>query len=274
MLGRYDRLERMALASLVTLSLAAVVAVVVEQPVVLAIAASGTVLLFGAMGVEVRRKVRLDHAATRFHVGEAVRESTAAAQLVSLIDARAPLPSMGDWAMQPSALVTMYHLVRRHRPDLVVELGSGSSTVILGHAVQAYGGRILSVEHDERFAEATRQALDAHGLTDTCSVAVAPLVDVEVEGVTRRWYDPAVFDGLEGIGVLVVDGPPELTGPQARFPAVPWLRDRLAHGAYVVLDDVHREDERRILAAWDARFPELERVESIGPRVGIRRLGG
>lgn len=237
--------------------------------VVLAVLAVG-------VAVDVRRKVRLDHEAMRWHLGESVRESTAAMQLVKALDPRAPLPPMGDWAMPPSALLALLHHVRRERPDLVVELGSGTSTVLLGHAAAAHGGRVVSFEHSAEFAEATRQQLADHGLDATCEVVVAPLVEQEVDGASVRWYDRAAVDSALGdasIGLLVVDGPPELTGPLARHPALPVLADRLAPGALVVLDDVDRNGEQEILRRWDAAH-DLVTVRSGAPRIAIRRLPG
>jgi predicted O-methyltransferase YrrM len=239
------------------------------------LATAAVVVLLGLLAllvVEVHRKVRLDHAATRAHVRAAVRETTAATQLLSLVDSPAPLPAMGDWAMQPSALLTMFHLVRRHRPAVVVELGSGASTGVLGHAVRDYGGEIVSLDHEEAFARATREAVEAHGLGATCSVVVAPLHEVTVAGHTTRWYESSALAGVHSIGMLVVDGPPELSASDARYLALPLLRDRLAPGAIIVLDDVDRDGERRILDRWDTEFPELEPVGSIAPRIAVRRV--
>ena len=269
---RYDRLEQVALGSLALLCVIGATSIVLRDSILPYVVGLVLLGLIAVLLVEVRRKLRLEHQATRFHVGEAVRESTAATQLVSLIDATAPLPAMGDWAMQPSALVTMFHLARRNRPAVVVELGSGASTVILGHAVRSFGGRVVSLDHEEAFGRATREAVDAHGLGDTCTVVVAALVDIEVGGRSVRWYDLSALSGVEPIGMLVVDGPPGATGPEARHAALPLLRDRLAPGAIVVLDDVDRDDERRTVAAWDDAFPELEPVGSPAPRIAIRRV--
>jgi hypothetical protein len=71
------------------------------------------------------------------------------------------------------------------------------------------------------------------------------------------WYAPRALDGLEDVGLLFVDGPPELTGPMARLPAVPLLRDRLAAEATIVLDDTRRADETKIAQLWADELPDF-----------------
>jgi len=52
------------------------------------------------------------------------------------------------------------------------------------------------------------------------------------------------------VDLLLIDGPPEKTGPDARYPAMRVLEDRLADAATVVFDDAHRQDERVALRKW------------------------
>lgn len=69
--------------------------------------------------------------------------------------------------------------------------------------------------------------------------------------------------------MLVVDGPPAATGPQARYPSLPMLIDRLAKNATVVLDDAHRRDELKIVEEWEASFPEFTRIENGTSRLAV-----
>ena len=48
----------------------------------------------------------------------------------------------------------------------------------------------------------------------------------------------------------MVDGPPEASGPLARYPAVPLLHPHFAKRARVILDDGARPDERVIAERW------------------------
>ena len=63
-------------------------------------------------------------------------------------------------------------------------------------------------------------------------------------------YDMTAINDLHQIDLLVVDGPPRSSCKEARLPAFELLKDRLAPGAIVVLDDSIREDESTSVASW------------------------
>jgi predicted O-methyltransferase YrrM len=164
------------------------------------------------------------------------------------------LPRMHGWAAGPDLARFLYQEVVEHGRSTVLECGSGSTTVILAYACRAIGaGRVVALEHDAKFAAATRKMLEERGLSKWAEVRDAPLGEVAVGDSTWLWYDPAsLADGP--FDLVLVDGPPGGTGPEARYPAVPMLIDRLADDALVVLDDARRADERAIGERWAAEF--------------------
>jgi predicted O-methyltransferase YrrM len=143
--------------------------------------------------------------------------------------------------------------IQDRRPELIVECGSGTSTVLAASVLRELGtGKILSLDHDAKFAEQTRENLRQRGLEDWAEVVTAPLVMREVEGDQRRWYDVDLSAWTHGtIDMLVVDGPPRRSATLARYPAVPLLRDLMAPGCAIVLDDGNRPDERAIARKWE-----------------------
>jgi hypothetical protein len=92
------------------------------------------------------------------------REIEALFQLFQHFTPRAPMPSSGDFALNPTDLLELLHLVRDRRPRTVLELGSGTSTVWLAYALEQQGGRLISLDHDHGYAQKTRALLVAHGL--------------------------------------------------------------------------------------------------------------
>jgi hypothetical protein len=58
--------------------------------------------------------------------------------------------------------------------------------------------------------------------------------------------------------MLVLDGPPQATREQARYPAGPLLFPHLAPQAAIFLDDAARADEAAIVQRWRQEFPALE----------------
>lgn len=195
-----------------------------------------------------------------YHWGrEQTREVEALLQLFRDVAPRAPMPSSGQWALNPTDLLQLWSTVQRSRPGLVLELGSGTSSVWLGYAVERHGGRLVSVEHDPAYAEQTRAQLRRHGLARHVEVRESPLQDITVDGDAYRWYDPAAFADLSGVDVLVVDGPPGATCRHARYPALPLLAPRLSSPAAVLLDDADRTQEQEILRGWMDAIPGLAR---------------
>jgi predicted O-methyltransferase YrrM len=195
-----------------------------------------------------------------------------------LIEPRAPLPPLGGWALDPETMHEVARLLWQLRPEVVVECGSGSSTVWIGYLVERLGlGRVVSLEHDERFLRSTRAEAAAHGLQERVEIRHAPLQPwTDPGGRPRPWYDLAAIDDLKGIGLLLVDGPPQSVGRHARYPAGPLLIPRCAADAVIVLDDTDRADERTVGRRWLDEWPDLERhpTNRTGPADYFRRVPG
>ncbi|WP_116247914.1 O-methyltransferase [Nocardiopsis sp. FIRDI 009] len=192
-------------------------------------------------------------------------------ELRETLDTAAFMPPLRGWAASPDVLRVLVRHIDRLRPDLVVEFGSGASSVWLGYALRrAGGGRLVAIEHDARYAELSRDLVTAHGLDDMIEIRHAPLTEIAPQESTvgdetvltaDRWYDASVLADLEGIGLVFVDGPPQATGRQARYPAVPTVLPHCTEDAVIVLDDADRPDEQAIGDRWLAEHPELQRVE-------------
>lgn len=180
-------------------------------------------------------------------------------QLQRLVPMPRPMPRAGAWAASEDLLLWLVGEVLRRRPALIVDLGSGQSSVWMAAALKESGtpGRVVAIDHDADYAEATRQLAADQGLSRWLDVRHAPLVSVTIEGRTMEFYDPDALADLEGIDLLSIDGPPGSGTEQARWPALPLLRARLAPGAQVVLDDLIRRDEQEIIAEWAQLFPEM-----------------
>ncbi|KGM12022.1 class I SAM-dependent methyltransferase [Cellulomonas bogoriensis] len=195
----------------------------------------------------------------------------AAIQLHDLVEARDLIPLTGGWAIDTRSLHSLVSLVRTTRPRTVVELGAGTTTVWLGYLLERDGGRLVSVDHLQRYADATSQQVARHGLEAVVDLRVAPLAEVEVDDVTRPWYEPSALADVTAIDMLVVDGPPQRTADLARYPALPLLVDALADDAWVVLDDASRHDERETVRRWLEEIPGLTRVPTPADDLAVLR---
>ncbi len=163
------------------------------------------------------------------------------------------MPAFGSWAATvPTVLAILEEVMHNDRRRVVLECGSGSSTVWVAAAMARRGaGHVVALEHDADFASVTRRQLADHGLSGWATVVDAPLISTPLpDGSSQPWYDLAGLGELDGVDILFVDGPPGNTAPRARFPAFPLLRPLLNEGAWVVLDDTDRREERAIRDAW------------------------
>ena len=181
--------------------------------------------------------------------------------LVQLASLRLPYPLAfgGDFALTADAAAVLARQVALCSPDVVVELGSGVSTILVGKLLQDQGrGRIYSLDHDAAWAEQTRKLVRAAGLQDRAEVLDAPLTRQEVDGEKFLWYDvPGKVKDLAQIDLLIVDGPPQVTEPGGlpRYPALPKLLSQLSPSATIFVDDATRPGEREMVRRWLERIP-------------------
>lgn len=201
---------------------------------------------------------------------EILQSIEAISQLNKLVDLKAPYPLLDGWAMDPISMLSLLRLVMSVRPRLILECGSGTSTVWLAAALREIGGgRLVSLDHLEEYAQQTRAALADQGLEGIADVRCAPLVRVELAGESVQWYDPVTVSDVSGVDLLVVDGPPKGVGPQARYPVLPLVASKLSAGALIVLDDTDRPEEGEIIERWRQSFSELGRQFAAGPRTAV-----
>ena len=168
------------------------------------------------------------------------------------------LPPLRDWAARPDLLLELTHHIQTEQPKVIVECGSGGSTVVLARCVEMNGiGHVYSLEHSPEYADKTRQEIARHQLASFATVFTAPLRRYDINGEQWLWYS---FETLpaDKIDLLVIDGPPGSTGYLARYPAGALLFKDLSMHAAVFLDDADRSDEREILRRWSLEFPAYQ----------------
>jgi len=181
-------------------------------------------------------------------LGNVYHQFEAVEQLLPLLKLSAPLPPSRGWAASPDFLLTLAHVTKRVKPRLTVELGSGTSTLVLA---KSGAKKIVSLDHSVEFGTQTREMLLSHGVRG---------VDIrihELETYSRgyKWYAKTTLKGLGKIDLLVIDGPPSSTNPDARYPALEHLVPLLSPRATVVLDDVYRDEERKLADAIVKALP-------------------
>ena len=163
-----------------------------------------------------------------------------------------PFPHRG-FEVTGEFAVFLFHLVRRHRPKLIMELGCGSSSVLFAAALRANGaGRVISIENDREHLDRTAQYLRQTELSEWVELVEAPLVEQAFGDRSLLWYDITALRARmsETIDLLFIDGPPGRLQALSRYPALPALYPHLSPQALVLVDDGRREDETQMVKLW------------------------
>lgn len=180
----------------------------------------------------------------------------------------------GAWSIDAFTAKEIITALQYERPRVILELGSGTSTVVIAKMIELLGleTRHIVVDHLEEFLDKTREAVRLQGLQRQPEFWLCPLDTPE--GDEPPWYG-GLLERLEGekIDFVLVDGPPGTLHPRARRPALPKLWPYLSDTATLLVDDAGRKDEREMLDAWGVEFEGLSTsLRRAGKGVAIVRV--
>jgi predicted O-methyltransferase YrrM len=155
--------------------------------------------------------------------------------------------------LSPENALTVCQEIIYGRPRRILELGSGSSTVLMARCLERLGGeerQIISLEHTDYWFADSQQKIQRAGLGGIATVLHAPLK--QFPDVPAPWYDIDVLPKDAGpFDLVLIDGPEGGSHhPLARYGAFPLLRDRLAPEAVLFFDDGLRDGEKEIIKRW------------------------
>jgi len=222
-------------------------------------------------------------------IGELVRKEilNATKQLEAFIEVRDHLGTdelIGDmhgWPISPDLALYLVQLIETNDYDVVIEFGSGTSTVLIARALAKIASGHhrksptvqLAFEHLAEYHAQTLAQLQRARLADSVQLALAPLIPyIAPNGSVYSYYDCERTLGKLGRGrnhselriLVLVDGPPGSTGKYARYPAVPIVLAHFGkHHVDFLLDDYFRPDEKAIAEMW------LEDMRSQGLRCDV-----
>ena len=149
----------------------------------------------------------------------------------------------GALAPQGGDLWFLYSLVRNRKPGLIIELGSGCSTVIFAQALYdnqrddpGRGGMIISLDGMAEWAEVTRASVPNY-LAALCDIRHVGVVEEDRnQGRDLGYHYETLPDGDPNF--LYVDGPALKAGRKICFDAL-HLQDRFRASFTMVVDGRH-----------------------------------
>jgi len=86
------------------------------------------------------------------------RQTEAYIQLFNLLDFKAPVPPTRGWAASPDLLLTIAEVIMKKRPSLIVELGSGVSTLV---SAKSGARKVFFLDNFEEFGGKPRELIKA-----------------------------------------------------------------------------------------------------------------
>jgi predicted O-methyltransferase YrrM len=180
------------------------------------------------------------------------RQSEYFAQLINLLDFKAAIPGLRSWAASADVLLTLVNTSQKIKPKVVLDLGSGVSTLVLAKA--SPGAKVFSIDHLEEFAGKTRSLLEDHQITNV-DLRVAPL---SPNSAGSDWYEISALSDIDQIDLLFIDGPPGSKDDKARHPALAHCLSKLSPKAVIVIDDAGRDGERALAQMFLQALPGYE----------------
>ena len=172
-------------------------------------------------------------------------------ELLARLDLAADaLPNLGSWKADTYLLHRIVDVIETARPQVVLELGCGATSLVIARALQLHGGgKLYSFDQNAEFVEHTARWLEDHGVE--AQLHPAPIVPDPTPWASQ-WYSLPVVP--PEIDLLLIDGPPWSINPLVRGRAEV-LFDRIAPGGIVLLDDAARPGERLVARRWRREWP-------------------
>jgi hypothetical protein len=169
---------------------------------------------------------------------------------------------LGGWSIDSFlARWLIQHLLER-RPKCIVELGSGSSTILIARTLNLLGeneATHIAVDHEKKYLGLTRDIATLNGVSDGVEFMHCPLV--RYESLDKLWYDGLAEKLADRkIDLLIIDGPPGTLQPMSRYPAIPLLLPQLNSHCTIILDDAIRPEEQDIARRWVQENPDFSLV--------------
>lgn len=219
----------------------------------------------------------------RRSVGRSIKNETAnaARQIGNFINLKEYLSTgvrdnvgleINGWPASSDFLFYVSRLIEINKYKLIVEFGSGTSTLVIARTVEnikvrsdsRYSPKFLSFEHLEKYFLITDRFLRDSALRGGVDLVHAPLVKYNLSENDYLFYDCTqalsenkVEFSSDDCTLILVDGPPEATNAEARYPAVNFALNSIdSNEIHMLLDDAARNDETKILEKWKSDFTQ------------------
>jgi predicted O-methyltransferase YrrM len=181
--------------------------------------------------------------------------------------------TMGDIGLTVDTINFLEKKIKQEKPRLMVEYGSGISTVCFSFFMREIFGtdnnmHVVSIEQSENYAREINALLSSLNLHKNVLVLHSNLVEQEINGLATFCYDlkNSVIRstlGSDSVDFVVIDGPSG--GHMNRYGTLPLIKEHLHKGALIFLDDAFRDWELEVAQLWkDLDWISMRGIHNIG----------
>ncbi|MCP9859673.1 hypothetical protein [Cyanobium sp. Cruz-8H5] len=193
------------------------------------------------------------------------------------------LSSMHECPISTDFALKLVHKVREESYDLIIEFGSGSSTLLILRALELLGSerdtgthgslRLLSFEHSERSYQNTADLVSRCGNHNQLKLLLASLCPWSDSTGKYSYYSciQSISETLRSLNgalsqsdlpctlklLVLINSPSKFTGRWARYPAVPLVLNACSSMDAAIdflLDDMLSDEGMEVSLAWEEIF--------------------
>lgn len=189
--------------------------------------------------------------------------------ILNFLNSGSLLSGFHGWPISPDIGLFIITQMRQKQYDLVIEFGSGTSTLLFAKLAAAehhtplisdlLPQKIISFDHDTDYYRQTQKLLNINQVSQYVDLIHAPLIEWQENEQIFLYYDCETqlqhlaqqLSNKQAKILVLVDGPPGDTCKDARYPAIPYLFKYLAeHQIDILLDDSKRPQEKEVIEKW------------------------
>jgi len=163
-----------------------------------------------------------------------------------------------EWAVSEAMAQYVFRLILALKPRSVLEFGAGWSSIVIARALSRVNqdGRLTSLDDTDRFCETPwKEVRRLQNIDPVLSISDLRL-HVGFEGLSYGYAGITQLAARRGpFDFVFIDAPP---GGYGRYGTVFSIKEHLAPGAVIVLDDAARPREISAVKKWTRLLAGLE----------------
>lgn len=139
----------------------------------------------------------------------------------------------------------------------IIEFGSGISTILIGRLCKLNNlkTQLYTIDDNEGWVSLMKGMIKKENLENFISLIYAPLEEISLSNHHLKWYSTKILDqslSNQTFDMVITDGPMAYLQEieRSRFPAVPYIKDKLESNHSIFLHDTNRHGEQSIIEDW------------------------